>query len=222
MTRIPWAIWTPALYDPVYPIKYGYYPISTRPLSVVKYVVNHDGEGWANYLSQGQRPGEQASWAFSNLLDGKLLQHYELECPTWTSGTMQANIEGVGVEHEGTAALYPKFSNAQAETDVRLYESLKQLCPNLQAPIHTQGIRIHREVSPGTTSCPNNRDRYDKYEALVAGGDELASAEAEALQAQITEQEAQIVTNRQLIEDLHSRLRLLETGDGSHKHKAGG
>lgn len=101
---------------------------------------------------------------FSNALDGILYQHYELEEPTWTSGGPVPNIEGVGVEHEGVKP--NKFTDAQADTDARLYLSLKEVCPNIGLPIKGQGIRIHREVAPGTTTCPNDRDRYDKYDAI--------------------------------------------------------
>lgn len=208
------AIKLPATFDPVYPVKFGYPGTAVRTLAQIEYVVNHSAEGGIDYLKQGQRPGEQASWMFSSALDGTLYQHFPLEAPTWTSGNPNANIHGVGVEHEGTHTQYPKFTDAQADTDCRLFTELLLLCPNLGAPIHGEGVRIHREVAPGTTTCPNGRDRYDKY-ALIGTEDELASAEAEALQAQITEQSKQIATNRQLIEDLHNRLLTVEAGPGT-------
>jgi len=167
------AIKLPATFDPVYPVKFGYPGTAVRTLSQIEYVVNHSAEGGIAYLKQGQRPGEQASWMFSNALDGMLYQHFPLEAPTWTSGTPNANIHGVGVEHEGTHTANPKFTDAQADTDVRLFLELQGLCPNLGAPVHGQGVRIHKEVAPGTTSCPNDRDRYDKY-ALMGTEDDMA------------------------------------------------
>lgn len=184
-TWIPWAVKLPATFDPAYVSgKFGY-ARKYRSLAEIRYVVNHSAEGGIAYLKQGQRPGEPASWMFSNALDGTLYQHFPLECPTWTSGGPIPNVEGVGVEHAGDHIHNPKFTDAQADTDVRLYESLRDLCPNLGAPTHGDGIRIHREVAPGTTSCPNDRDRYDKYDQLNAqpGGDDLTPEQAAQLQA---------------------------------------
>jgi hypothetical protein len=158
-TWIPWAIKSPG--DQT---KFGYPPGTKRTLDKILYIVNHSGEGGINYLKQGHRPNEEASWMFSNALDGTLYQHYPLEAPTWTSGGPAQNIAGIGVEHEGVGPT--KFTDAQADTDVRLYLELKKFCPNLRAPVLGQGLETHKRLAPGTTSCPNSRDRYDKYNAI--------------------------------------------------------
>lgn len=157
MTRCPFAIWTPASADPQYPDG-KYYP---RSLTQITMIVNHDAVGGRAYLRQGQRPGEEASWLFSNLTDGILLQHYEMEQGTWTSGGKTANVTGVAVEHEsvyadGRPSTTIPFTPQQVATDLRLYAWVKSVAPNLRPPVLGQGWEEHRRLSGGTT-CPNNR-----------------------------------------------------------------
>lgn len=159
MTRISFAVWTPATADPLFPAGKHYPP---RDLNEILYIVNHDARGYRSYLRQGHRPGEQASWTFTNCTDGTLLQHYELEEPSWTSGTFLANVRGVAVEHENEVGPwgFPQpfvITPAQVATDVRLYNELKRLCPNLRAPELGKGLEEHIRVSGGASSCPNGR-----------------------------------------------------------------
>lgn len=167
MTRVPFAIWTPATFDPAYPNGKHYAP---RSLDGVLYVVNHDARGYRAYLRQGHRPGEEASWTFTNQTDGVLLQHFELEQPTWTSGGPVQNKAGIATEHENLAGAwgFPTFevlTPAQIRTDRHLFTFLKALCPNLRAPLLGAGFREHEELTNGATSCPSGRIQplYDSY-----------------------------------------------------------
>ena len=129
----------------------------------VLYTVPHSAEGWESYLRQGHRPGELASWSFSNCQDGDFYQHYPLEAITWTSGTMQANISGLAVENEGIKG--QPLNARQVANLRRLQADVDALCPNLRAPIYGQGFREHWELSANATTCPNGRIQplYDSY-----------------------------------------------------------
>lgn len=166
MTRIPGAIWQPATHDPVYPDGKHYSP---RSLDLVAFVVYHDAQGFRSYLKQGQRPGEEASWLATVLTDGTIWQHYELEQPTWTSGNEMANRLGVAVEHENIAGnLGARTTDAQVQADAHIFKEVQKLCPNLRDPILGQGFQEHRLVAPGSTSCPNDRIRWNDIAALLS------------------------------------------------------
>lgn len=141
----------------------GYSNDPDRTLAEILYVVNHSAEGWKSYLINGYRPGESASWMFSNCQDGEMYQHFPLEALTYTSGSYEANRDGVGVEHEGVKG--QPINEKQVANDRRLYADLRNLCPNLRAPQLGLGFREHRELTNGATTCPNGRIQplYDSY-----------------------------------------------------------
>lgn len=162
-TWISWAIKAPAP-RPGYE---GYPGKVTRNCGEILFVVNHSAEGWEAYLKQGHRPGESASWTFSNCQNGTMYQHFPLEAITYTSGGRWQNIQGLGVEHEGVKG--QPLNAKQVENDLRLWDDLKLLCPNLRPQVLGQGYREHHELAPGTTTCPNGRIQ-PLYDAVAAGG----------------------------------------------------
>ncbi len=154
MTRIPGTVWTPAVYDPQYPLGKAF----PRSLDEVEFVVNHDAQGYKSYLKNGNGMGRQSSWLITNLLDGTRLQHYELEAGTWTSSSYWANTKGVATEHESQIGdMSLPITQAQAEADLETESFLATVCPNLKAPVLGWGRREHGELSDGSTSCPNGR-----------------------------------------------------------------
>ena len=154
MTRIPGCVWTPAVYDPQYPLGKAF----PRSLNDVEFVVNHDAQGYRSYLKNGNGMGRQASWLITNLLDGTRLQHYELEAGTWTSSSYWANTHGLAVEHESQVGDFSlPITRAQADADLRTEEFLVTVCPNLKPPVFGQGRREHSELTGGATNCPNGR-----------------------------------------------------------------
>ena len=170
MTRITAAIWKPATFDPAYP--HGKF--FARSLADIDKLICHDAQGYRAYLQQGHRPGATASWLASVLTDGTIWQHYELEMATWTSGNPPANKTGVGVEHESVPGDFTApETNAQVEADAHIYSELRKLCPHLKAPVLGQGFEEHRRVAPGTTSCPNDRIRWNDIAAIIVGGADM-------------------------------------------------
>jgi hypothetical protein len=157
-TWIDWAIKRPC------PPGYDGYPHDPgRELSEIKYIVNHSAEGFKPSLILGHRPGQPASWTFSVMLDGELYQHLPLEALAYTSGSYQANRDGIGREHEGKAPNV--ITPEQVATDRRLDKELQGLCPNLRPLAFGEGYREHGELTNGATSCPSGRIQplYDSY-----------------------------------------------------------
>jgi len=179
MTRIPGCVWTPVEYDPQFPLGKAF----PRPLSAIRYTVNHDAQGYRSFLKRGQAPGRQASWLISNLLDGTRLQHYELEAGTWTSGGYAQNTAGVATEHESQIGdMSLPITQSQADADIETERFLKTVCPNLLPPVLGQGRREHRDFPGQTTSCPSGRiiTLYNTQE-----DDDMTDAEYRALMAKI-------------------------------------
>ena len=163
-TWIPWAIRAPIPsegYD-------GYDDAPDRELSEILYIVNHSAEGWKSYLKQGHRPGEQASWTFSVMVDGQLYQHAPLEALTYGSGSYEANRDGIVREHEGVKPFV--ITPAQVATDRRLDGDLADLCPNLRPLVKGFGYREHSELTGGATSCPSGRIQ-PLYDAVMQNGE---------------------------------------------------
>lgn len=149
-TWISWAIKAPC------PPGYDGYPNDPdRRLDEILYIVNHSAEGWRPALVLGHRPGQSASWTFSVMQNGDLYQHLPLEKLAYTSGSYEANRDGIGREHEGVAGTL--ITPAQVQTDLRLDAELKVLCPNLRPLVKGQGYREHSELTNGVTSCPSGR-----------------------------------------------------------------
>jgi hypothetical protein len=113
----------------------------------------------------------QASWMFSLMVDGTLIQHYPVTASTWTSGNWLANTTLWGIESEGKAG-FP-LTAAQVKTFIRLareYEAHTGKPATREHPIRT--LWEHNEVAQwaepngGPTSCPSRR--YDPAYAELA------------------------------------------------------
>ena len=206
-----WISW--AIRAPVPPGYTGYSFDPDRGLDEILYIVNHSGEGYASYLVKGYRPGEPASWTFSNLYDGTLYQHAPLEALTYTSGSYEANRDGIGREHEGVTG--EPLTAAQVATDRKLDAELAKLCPNLRPLVKGQGYREHSELTGGATSCPSGRIQplYDSYESEEHMG--LTVDQENMLKTifqKANENEAQIVK-------ILAKLDAITAGDGKHRHE---
>ncbi len=135
----------------------------------------HSAEGWyAGMLGELMKPERQASWMFSNLLDGRFIQHYPITASTWASGNIAANTRLWAVESEGFAGT--PLNASQVANMVRLgteweeHTGLK-LVRNPDRNIGT--LWEHGEVwnwsqpNAGPTACPSNRylPFYEAWEA---------------------------------------------------------
>lgn len=106
----------------------------------------------------------QASWMFSLMVDGTLIQHYPVTASTWTSGNWLANTTLWGVEAEGKAGV--PLTPAQVQTVLRLwreYEAHTGKFATREHPIRTlwehNEVAMWAEPNGGPTSCPSHR--YD-------------------------------------------------------------
>jgi len=145
---LSWAIKAPG------PPEKGQYPNDPeRAMSEILYIVMHLAGGWESFLRQGHRPGDKASWTFSNCQDGDFYQHYPLSALTWTSGAYPQNRDGLACENEGMPGWL--MNAAQIANARRMREDVKAICPNLRAPLLGAGFREHDELTNGATDCPS-------------------------------------------------------------------
>lgn len=90
----PEAIWTPG------PVEKTGYPGYT--FNLCQGVVCHSMVGYKNgALAELYKLTRRASWHFSVLQNGQVLQHYDTELITWHCGSLYWNARLIGIEHEG-------------------------------------------------------------------------------------------------------------------------
>lgn len=171
------------------PIGNGFNP----GVNPVKGLVFHSAEGWAQTLlspsSQWGYYSAQYPWHFSNLLDGRMVQHYSLNVRCW-HGTAFNDSYG-GIEHEGVSpepGKGPLLNEAQIANDRRLIADVsawKGWEPRRPAALgdKTASLYEHKETiwfGGTSTSCPNNRIPWDK---ILAGlqEDDMSQQEIEEL-----------------------------------------
>lgn len=156
-------------------------------------LVCHSMEGWGRGGIDGRMmsqerdadgrytPKAQASWMFSLMADGRLLQHYPVWSSTWTSGNREANTRLWAVEAEGVAGT--PLNAAQVVAMVGLAVEWERYTGR-RARRNPEGRTVweHREVwswsSPnaGPTACPSGR-----YAPFYAALDEEDGMKAEEL-----------------------------------------
>jgi N-acetyl-anhydromuramyl-L-alanine amidase AmpD len=99
----------------------------------------------------------QASWHFSVLKDGRVIQHYPTTAACWHAGGPVANNKFIGIEHEGRVgeALTPE----QLASSVGLVRWIAQEEGWLMARHVT--MFEHNEVY--NTACPSGRIPWEAY-----------------------------------------------------------
>lgn len=135
-------------------------------------LVLHSMEGWwGGSRAEMLRQTRQASWHFSNLLSGELIQSYPLTASCWASGNFEANTRFVAMELEGLADM--PINDDQLRTTLRLFADLEAWGLKLTRGTSEadRTLWMHREVATrwfpnaGPTGCPS--DRYARlFEAL--------------------------------------------------------
>ena len=102
------SLWMPVVKVPGHPDKVGYDALGFGSKGPKRGDVKHSAEGWGTYLKfLVQSPLAIKSWHFSVLTDGTIWQHYPVNVHCWHAGDtdddddVRANIELVGIEHEG-------------------------------------------------------------------------------------------------------------------------
>lgn len=127
--------------------------------------VAHSAEGWEGYLRSNppQHPsvGGRKSWHLSNLVSGKLLQHYPIYVKCWASGANYPNDNYVAMEHEGVAGQI--LTPPQVETTTRVISEISKL-KNWE-PIRKSTLWEHNECTrwgAEPTACPSNRIPWEE------------------------------------------------------------
>ena len=137
-----------------HPSKQGYQGIPNRTLGNIKGEVKHSAEGsYAALLAAVKNPGRIASWHFSVSKTGHVAQHYPLESVCWHAGNMQANIQYVGIEHEGVVG--EPLTVAQVLATVHLSLDIRRFAGITAPPARHINLWEHNWIS--ATACPSNR-----------------------------------------------------------------
>lgn len=124
------------------------------------------------------KPEREASWTFSNALDGTLYQHYPTTASCWASGNFEANTRFLAMESEGVAGTL--LNEAQVATAQRLCEELGFTTRRINLWEHNE-VATQWAPNGGGTACPSGR--YAPLYAVLEG-DEM-SAEDKALLAKL-------------------------------------
>lgn len=148
--------------------------------NTVKGLVFHSAEGFAGTLldpqSQWGYYSAEYPWHLSNLLDGRLVQHYPFTARCWHGSAF--NQDYVGMEHEGLtpqgAVKGPVLNAGQIANGKRVIADLaawKGWTPRrpTQSGDKTATLYEHKETvwfGGTSTGCPNNRIPWD----LILGG----------------------------------------------------
>jgi len=156
----------------------------------VRGIVMHSAEGYASVLldpnSQYGYNGTH-SWHLTNLMDGRLFQHYPLTARCWHATA--ANSSYVGVENEGYAPKEASLNDAQIATARRFIAEIAEWAQfNPRRPAYdgdtSHTLWEHNEVvliGGSATACPSGRIPWDKIlEAPVNEADELELADRRA------------------------------------------
>lgn len=155
--RYPAAVWFAGPAD-----KAGYPGIAVNEC---RGVICHSMVGSASAALARLVSDDRASWAFSVLQDGTVLQHYESNAVCWHAGSAVWNGRLIGIEHEGGALgnVSERLTDAQRAASVALVRWLGQ----------AHGFRLIRDGLAKTlyehnetgypTACPSGRIPWPAY-----------------------------------------------------------
>lgn len=153
MTRVSGAEWYPG------PVagKTGY---SDGRRNSIAGIIAHSTEGSKQGLLNSSQSPTGWSWHISNMKDGSLYQHYELEAVCYHAGNLVANEALIGIENEGFVG--EPLTEAQV---YNLWRVMHEIAAIPQAYQLVRGVTAfeHNEVwnwatpNAGPTACPSNR-----------------------------------------------------------------
>ena len=146
--------------------------------------VKHSMAGNFSSAMQILNSDTPVSWHFSIVKnDGTIYQHYELSANCWHAGDsdidggIRANIDLVGVEHEGGGPGNESeaLTDAQIEATVALTRWMMDqygLRDAVRYPAQSEGnywrLAEHNEVSNNPTACPSGRIPWAEIQRLLA------------------------------------------------------
>ncbi len=173
----------PVLRVPGHPDKVGYERLGFGSKGPKRGDVKHSAEGWGTYLKfLVQSPLAIKSWHFSVLQDGTIWQHYPINVHCWHAGDtdddddVRANIELVGIEHEGLVGTPLTAEQTAATIEITKFcaEFFERTAAYDRFPVQpSDGWMLveHNEVSNTYTACPSGRIHWeDVLAGLVTKG----------------------------------------------------
>ncbi len=143
--------------------------------------VKHSAEGWRTALRSIIVNG-QKSWHFTVLTDGVIWQHFPIDRHCWHATDtddddgVKANLDLVGIEHEGVAGQELTAEQVQSTVEISRFcaEQYNRDSNYTRHPIYSAdgwALVEHNEVGNTPTACPSDRIPWDLVlEGL--GGDE--------------------------------------------------
>lgn len=127
--------------------------------------IKHSAEGTLDGAFGILDGPSSASWHFTVAKDGRIFQHYPAEVNCWHGNdtdadqNVRANIDLIGVEHEGKVG--EALTAAQLDATVRLTRYLAEVFGRTtfsRFPNQTGWTLVeHNEVGDAPTACPSNR-----------------------------------------------------------------
>lgn len=163
-----------------------------------------DYEGLAEHSMEGTYLGSlgelmnllrQASWHFSNCLNGDFFQHYPITAKCWASGNQTANSRYLACESEGRAGAL--LNSKQVANLLRLKADLDAYSGKPLQRKEPRTLWEHRELaqkwSPnaGPTACPSGR--YEPFYAALNKSQEkpvVSQEEFDLMKARMTTMES--------------------------------
>lgn len=180
------SLWMPgAIKVPGNPDKIGYQRLGFGAIGPKRGDVKHSAEGWGAYLKfLVQTRLAIKSWHFTVLTDGTKWQHYPINAHCWHAGDtdddddVRANIELVGIEHEGLAGTPLNAEQTQATTEITEFcaDYFERANAYARFPVQpSDGWTLveHTEVSNTFTACPSGRIPWDDILELLKVEDEM-------------------------------------------------
>ena len=174
------SLWMPgAVIVPGHPEKIGYQRLGFGSRGPKRGDVKHSAEGWASYLKFLIKTRLAIkSWHFTLLLSGTIWQHYPIDAHCWHAGDtdddddVRANIELVGIEHEGLVGTPLTAEQTQATVEITKFcaEYFERSAAYARFPVQpSDGWTLveHTEVSNAFTACPSDRIPWDDILELL-------------------------------------------------------
>ena len=174
------SLWMPgAIIVPGHPDKIGYQRLGFGSRGPKRGDVKHSAEGWWTYLKfLIQTRLAIKSWHFSVLTDGTRYQHYPIDAHCWHAGDtdddddVRANIELIGIEHEGLVGQPLTAEQTQATAEISRFcaEYFERSAAYARFPVQpSDGWTLveHTEVSNAFTACPSDRIPWDDILELL-------------------------------------------------------
>lgn len=197
-----------------YPLAKKYHGPSTKTgydglvTNLKQGVVCHSMVGpYSAALGELDNTFRRASWHFSVLKSGEVIQHYDTDAITWHCGSLYYNMRLIGIEHEGGLSPYNEpLTEAQRNASVAL---VKWLSETHGFALKREGVNAktlfeHKEIAPpdDATACPSFRIPWSFYTGGRMYTDAQIDAKVGALFANAIQNGADILKNRALINAL--------------------